>query len=136
MTRQRRSGEVTEITDKHILVVDDDARVSDLVREVLDVELGCKARVANCASDALSQMAVQILDLVITDLHLPRMDGLDLMRRVQARYWRTDLILMAADMGPHVDQAHSRFRDSESLSKSFSTEDLFTVVEKALGQCV
>lgn len=122
--------------DKHIPVVHDDALVSGVVKEVLDVELGCEVQVVGCASDALSQMAVQILDLVITDLHMPGMDGLDLMGRIQARYPRACLILMTADMGPHVDQALSRVGDSKRLCKPFSGEDLLEVVERALARFV
>lgn len=122
--------------DTRILVVDDDPLVSGAVKEVLDFELGCAVMVARCGADALRQMAAEPFDVVITDLHMPGMDGLDLMGRIQAWYPRTCLVLMTADMGLHVDQALSRFGDSERLSKPFSGEDLLKAVERALAQCV
>ena len=124
------------MSNKRILVVDDDALLPEVVGEVLAVELGCEVQVVSCASDALAQMAFQPFDVVITDLHMPGMDGLDLMGRIQAWYPRTCLVLTTADMGPHVDQVLSGFRHSAKLSKPFSREDLLCVVERALDQCV
>jgi len=79
MATRRASSRATEHRHRRILVVDDDARVSDLVREVLDCQPGCEVRVAGLAAEALSQTEVQPLDTVITDLHMPGMDCLDLM---------------------------------------------------------
>jgi len=122
--------------DRRILVVGDDPLVSGAVKEVLDVELGCDVNVAHCRCDASSQMAVQPFDMVITDLYMPGMDGLDLMGQIQARHPRTCLILMTAEMGPHVVQALSRVGDLERLRKPFSGEDLLSMVERGLTQVI
>ncbi len=67
---------------KHILVVDDDA----LLRRSLAFNLeqaGFKASTAESGETALSQVQIERPDLVLLDISLPGMDGLDAMRRLK-----------------------------------------------------
>ena len=70
---------------KHILIVDDDA----LMRRSLAFNLeqaGYRASTAESAETALSQVRLEKPDLVLLDISLPVMDGLDAMRQLKAQF--------------------------------------------------
>ena len=69
---------------KHILVVDDESQISRVLRTSLSSH-GYDIRVANDGETALEIMKDWTPDLVITDLAMPNMDGLELCRRLRAK---------------------------------------------------
>ncbi len=67
-----------------ILVVDDEPRIARLVRDYLD-QAGFRAVEAHDGPGALDAFAAHRPDLIVVDLGLPGMDGLDVIRRIRAR---------------------------------------------------
>jgi len=66
---------------KTILVVDDDEAIRTLLQEELE-EDGYKVLIATNARDALKMVAAEALDLVILDIRMPGMDGLEALPRI------------------------------------------------------
>ncbi|MBM3999268.1 MAG: response regulator [Planctomycetes bacterium] len=85
----------------HLLIVDDSAADRRLVRELLSQGSDWRVSESPDGQDALERMAEsdaegQSIDLVLTDLQMPRMDGLELVRRVRAERPGIPVILMTA----------------------------------------
>jgi CheY-like chemotaxis protein len=66
---------------KTILVVDDDEAIRTLLQEELEEE-GYKVLTATNARDALKMVAAEALDLVVLDIRMPGMDGLEALPRI------------------------------------------------------
>ncbi|HUB01281.1 MAG TPA: response regulator transcription factor [Terriglobales bacterium] len=69
---------------KHILIVDDESQITRVLRTALSTH-GYDIRVANDGETALEIMKDWVPDLVITDLGMPNMDGLELCRRLRTK---------------------------------------------------
>ncbi|MGH7960490.1 MAG: response regulator [Candidatus Binatia bacterium] len=78
-----------------ILVVDDDLGVCYSLRDLLREE-GCEVEVAINGLDALKVLARREVDLVVSDVVMPDLDGYDLYMEVRERYCQTPVVLMTA----------------------------------------
>lgn len=80
-----------------ILIVDDEERVLFVLQNALmKLEEGFEVLTAHTAQDALRKLDDVACDLVITDLIMPDMDGLEFTRRVRARQQSPTVIWMTA----------------------------------------
>ena len=78
-----------------ILVVDDDLGVCYSLRDLLREE-GCEVEVATNGLEALKVLARRKVDIVVSDVVMPDLDGYDLYMEVRERYRQTPVILMTA----------------------------------------
>src|ERR1051326_4980404 len=65
-----------------ILVVDDEPQITRVLRRALEAE-GFQVRIAADGKNAIDQFRAWLPDLVITDLSMPRLDGLELCSRIR-----------------------------------------------------
>jgi diguanylate cyclase (GGDEF)-like protein len=84
---------MTEESEKreHILVVDDNLEVRELLHQMTTF-LGYPSITAADGVDALEKMDQNTFDIVITDIRMPRMDGIELIRRIIANFPGVDII--------------------------------------------
>ncbi|MBI3989661.1 MAG: response regulator [candidate division NC10 bacterium] len=125
--------EASEGDQARILVVDDDERARDLLVEVL----GRRGHRAHIASDG--QTALKLLqekrpfyDLVITDLNMPVMDGLELLQRIRERSLPVEVILLTSSPGHGMVTRARELEAFAVLSKPCDLEELGRAVESAL----
>jgi len=67
---------------KTVMIVDDSRTIAWILRETLE-SLGYRVRCAYSGEDALDMIDIQRPDLVILDVMLPRMDGLEVLTRIK-----------------------------------------------------
>ena len=76
------------MTVKKILFIDDDRAQREVLQRFI-TELGYEVKVAESSREALDILAKEQFPLVITDLSLPDMDGLDLCRHIKGKNSKT-----------------------------------------------
>jgi diguanylate cyclase (GGDEF)-like protein len=74
-----------------VLSVDDDAELRELLHELIG-QMGHASVVAADGLDALEKMEEQQFDIVITDINMPRLNGVGLIKRIASDYTDTDVI--------------------------------------------
>ena len=128
----------------NILVVDDEVDVGEVVRRVLE-RAGYAVMVAQSAPAALEAVSRQAPDVVITDVIMPKMHGVDLIKILRQRYPRVRVIAISGggSFGPlaykpeaistHAYLAAAREAGAEEfLTKPFDLTDLIAAVRRLL----
>lgn len=120
---------------KCLLVVDD----SVTVRQVLQMTLanaGFNVVEAEDGRDALNKLAENSVDMLITDLNMPNMDGLELIKHVrQERAYRfTPIVMLTTESSEEKKLAGREAGASGWIVKPFKPEQLLKVVKMVLGE--
>lgn len=105
-----------------ILIVEDDKRLSDLLCQELAYE-GHETIAVHSGSEALLEASEQTFDLIVLDLNLPDMDGLEVAERLHKRVTASILMLTArADLASRVAGLYAGA--SDYMTKPFSLQEL------------
>jgi DNA-binding response OmpR family regulator len=114
-----------------VLVVDDDATVSDVVRRYLE-QAGCEVRLAADGADGLAAIAAQLPDLVVLDLMMPGIDGLEVCRRIRRRLPGLPVIMLTA-LGEEADRVLGlEVGADDYVTKPFSPRELVLRIQSVL----
>jgi DNA-binding NtrC family response regulator len=111
----------------NILLVDDEPDLRVSLGDVLREE-GHAVDVASDGEAAIARLAAQPFHLVVSDVRLPKLDGLTLLRRIRRDFPSTEVLLMTAYGS--IDDAVSAMKDSavDYLTKPFDIDHLVTAV--------
>ena len=119
------------MTKANILVVDDEPNARTALAEILKSE-GYAVETAGDGFKAMARMAEFAPDLVLTDLKMPGLDGVELMKKVKEQDPELPVIVMTA-FGA-VETAVSAMREgaADYLQKPLNSDELLIVLERAL----
>jgi nitrogen regulation protein NR(I) len=115
-----------------ILVVEDDPGAAESLRYVLEDE-GHTVIAARTGEEGLELAAKERCDLVLTDLRLPGLSGLDLVKRVHTHKARLPIILMTAHGTTEVAIEATRHGAFDYLLKPFEMPEMLDAIKKALA---
>ncbi len=106
-----------------ILLADDEPTIRLSVSDALE-EAGHTLRTAKDGADAWEVLVDEHIDLLLTDIRMPRMDGITLFQRVRGEHPSVDVILMTAY--GEIDDAVAAMKDGalDYLTKPFDVEEL------------
>jgi two-component system sensor histidine kinase RpfC len=126
----------------HILVVDD----NDLLRATVQLQLeegGHSVTLAGNGREALACLEREGFDLVISDIFMPEVEGIEFIRTARERYRRLPIIAMTGGstaLGPWgldagIDFLHmaAALGATRTLNKPFTRDRLLTLVEECLA---
>jgi len=118
---------------KHILVVDDSEATLEVLNRNLEAE-GYIVFTAPGVAEALRILADTPVDLVVTDIKMPKVSGLDLVRHVRENLKDTEVAVITGH--PNVDGAVTamKYGAMDYLTKPFTAEELLTVVRRAIDR--
>lgn len=119
------------MTERRLLIVDDD----ESLRRVTQVQLGQAGyQVVTAASgeDALAMLAQTPVDMVITDLQMPGMSGLDLLKRVRAEYPEMAVLMITAFGTVETAVEAMKAGAYDYITKPVHPDELKLVIGRAL----
>lgn len=117
-----------------ILLVDDDEAVRDSICAVLD-ETRFSIDTAEDGHKALSLIKEKKYDLIIADIIMDGMDGMELLRTLRKGQSKTPTICMSGNsVGSHFLETSRLMGVSATLQKPFSKDELLSAIEFALTE--
>jgi DNA-binding response OmpR family regulator len=115
-----------------LLVVDDDPEIRSLLREFLTLR-GYRVRVAQGGKEALALVEQERPHLIILDLGMPGMDGIEVLRALRARDFKGGVITLSASRDEHALQHTLDLGAVDVMGKPVELERLELVVQVALA---
>ncbi len=118
---------------KRIITVDDAASVRQLVSFTLNKE-GYDVIEACDGKDAVAKLANTQVDMVVTDLNMPEMNGIELIKhlRADARFRFIPIIMLTTESQAGTKQEGKAAGATGWIVKPFQPEQLINVVKKVL----
>jgi len=114
-----------------IMVVDDEPMVRNLLSQFLTLR-GYRVRGAKDGPDALSQLKQEHPQLVILDLYMPGMNGVDVLRQLRANDYKGAVIALSASQDEELLQQMLELGSVDIMGKPVDLERLAMMVEVSL----
>jgi len=115
-----------------ILIVDDEALVCWSLSRALQEE-GYEVSTVQSGEEALDIMTEWRFDLVVTDLRLPQLNGMDLFREIKRRFPMCKVLMISAFGTPQVRDEAMKEGVLQFFDKPFDIKELRESVRSALG---
>jgi CheY-like chemotaxis protein len=126
------AGPHVDAPHRRILVVDDDARSRSAVARIL-VDEGYDATVAQDGEEATALLTSWRPDLVLTDLHMPRVDGRGLLERVRKMLPGTPVIVLSARGTAEAIRLTAGMGASDVFPKPVHVDELLVRIRDLIG---
>jgi CheY-like chemotaxis protein len=117
---------------KHkILVVDDEQNIREIIKDLLEMR-GYEITTAVDGSDALDKMKYEAFELYILDVYMPRLNGLELMKKIKEQYPLAVIIITTGYSS--INGALNAIRSGafHYITKPINGDELFSVVDKGI----
>lgn len=116
-----------------ILIVDDEASLREICRDALE-DAGYEVHEAKDGREALDFLGKKSVDLVITDLRMPVMNGLELLKKVKERELEVSFLVMTGFGTIETAVESMKVGADDYLPKPFNINHLLLKVEKVLSE--
>lgn len=117
--------------DSRVLVVDDEEVVHASLRKILS-RLGYGVQGVLSASEALERLASESFDLIITDLMMPQMNGIELLKELRSRGCKTPILMVTGYPTIRTAVQALRLGAVDYVAKPFTRKELLSPVKRAL----
>lgn len=113
-----------------VLVVDDEMMIRSLIERILSRD-GYSVLLAEDGNRALDTLRTEKVDIVVSDMKMPGMDGFKLLQAIKREFPRIDVIMMTAYGDTYTVKDALLLGADEYVSKPFKTCEISLVVERA-----
>ncbi len=122
---------MANINKETILIVDDSPDTLEILNRNLSGK-GYKVFISQSVEQGLKILESESIDLVITDLKMPKASGMDLIHHVRENYKKTEVMMITGYATIKSAVEAMKAGAEEYLAKPFTIEELFTSVNRAL----
>lgn len=119
---------------EEILIIDDSKQICAMLAEYVLPELGYVSAIANTGRQGLNRLRQRLPDLILLDLQLPDISGLDLLRLIAQEGYDVPVILMTAHGSEAIAVEAFRLGARNYLIKPFSETEAQGVIDNALRE--
>ncbi|NJK80270.1 MAG: response regulator transcription factor [Chloroflexaceae bacterium] len=116
---------------KHILVIDDDLGIREMLEAILDFE-GYGVTVVPGGIEALQRIEAKLPDLIILDIMMPIMDGYAVAAELERRGYRPTIPVLALTADGRAAQKAAEIGAEDFLAKPFIMEDLLKKIQNLI----
>ncbi len=116
-----------------VLVVDDDHRICELLVETLEA-IGYQAAGASSARTALQKIESERFDLVISDIVMPEMSGIELLIELQKKHAGLPVVMITGNAYEDILKGARSAGATALLTKPFRISQIEQAMEEALGK--
>ena len=116
-----------------VLIADDDAECRQSLKEIIEPE-GYRTFLAESGEEALDIVRKEHVHVVLTDMHMPRITGLDLLRLVRQMHPRLPSILVTADANAELMRRAFQAQAYSVIPKPVSKHVVLYTVVRAIVQ--
>jgi PAS domain S-box-containing protein len=122
------------LADMHVLLVDDDPGAGNALSAILQ-KIGCDVSYVGSGAEALEVVAdePEWFDLIITDLAMPEMSGLDLAGRLRALQFTRPIVLASARLQDASFEDRARVGIECTIAKPFTLSEVAAVIWSVAG---
>ena len=115
----------------HVLVVDDEVAITDLITEVLSIA-GYQVTTSPDGLEALNQIRRSKFDLILLDVNLPKVDGFAVLEKIREGAPTQPIIMISARIDKDDVTRGLRLGADDYVRKPFSVEELVLRIENLL----
>lgn len=113
----------------HVLIVEDDQASCDVLFNLLE-QIGCTTFAASNGREGLARCAEQYFDIIFTDIRMPDINGLEMLRQLRANpdYQQTPIIAVSASSLEHERAYYLAQGFQDFIGKPYSFDDIFSAL--------
>jgi DNA-binding NtrC family response regulator len=125
-------GEELEVSNVRILVVDDEMIVCESCKRILEEEEEYEVETALSGKEAFEKMKANPFDIVITDLKMPGIDGMEVLRTFRKEYPDSIIIMITGFSTVETAVEAIKLGAFDYIPKPFTPDEVSIVVKKAI----
>jgi CheY-like chemotaxis protein len=116
-----------------VLTVDDEPEIRTVLRELLE-DSGASVLEASSGGEALEILSQQNVNVVISDLRMPGIDGVTLLKAIRARFGEQPIFIFCTGLKGHGLQNVQEMGAYEAIAKPFDPQSMIQVVKSAIAE--
>ena len=123
------------ISSKRILIVDDSQDLTHVIADFLGM-YGYQVHTARDGHDALECMLSEQIQIVVSDIHMPRMDGFTLMGEIKTKYPKVPIVLITGFSVSEAQKMAFECGANAFVAKPFKLKELKSVIESVSQEVI
>ena len=115
-----------------LLYADDEPALRELVQNHLSLE-GYDVETAADGVEAVKMLNKKAYDLVLLDVHMPQMDGVEVLKYMKSKGMKSRLIMLTGDADPRIVSQCAKYGAMDYLTKPYNYHELVEAIDRVLS---